>query len=165
MNVLNCLIDCVSLVYIYECMHKEGIYIFWLANTNMHAQSGSSIFQVKVCCLFGVIQVIWKEFPCHGVIMKFIVCPLQTSINYVYVSLWYTCGMGSMVILHCTLGNDVQTLGTPLPCSICGDFIIFRQMQGSFCICTQPMRDDITVTSTLIGWAGTQNDPWDEQIT
>ena len=33
-------------------------------------------------------------------------------------------------------------------------------MQESFYVCTQPMRDDVTfVTSSLIGWAHTQNDP------
>ena len=32
--------------------------------------------------------------------------------------------------------------------------------QGSLCACVQPMRDDVTVvTSSLIGWAHTQNGP------
>ena len=31
--------------------------------------------------------------------------------------------------------------------------------QGSFCECTQPMRRCYIVTSSLIGWAHTQNDP------
>ena len=33
-------------------------------------------------------------------------------------------------------------------------------IQGSFCVCTQPVRDVTTVTSSLIGWAHTQNDPF-----
>ena len=33
------------------------------------------------------------------------------------------------------------------------------QQQGSFCVWAQPKRDDVT-TSSLIGWAHTQNDPW-----
>ena len=32
-------------------------------------------------------------------------------------------------------------------------------MQGSFCICAQLMRDD-NVTSSLIGWVHTRNEPW-----
>ena len=36
-------------------------------------------------------------------------------------------------------------------------------MQGSFCVCNQPVRDDVCnniVTSSLTGWAHTQNGIW-----
>ena len=40
-------------------------------------------------------------------------------------------------------------------------FLLIQQteLQGSFCMCAQPMRRCYNVTS-LIGWAHTQNDPW-----
>ena len=31
--------------------------------------------------------------------------------------------------------------------------------QGSFWVWAQPVRDDVTLTSSLVGWAHTQNDP------
>ena len=41
--------------------------------------------------------------------------------------------------------------------------LAFRlKSQGSFCVCAQPMGDN--VTSSLIGWALTQNDPWKPSI-
>ena len=36
---------------------------------------------------------------------------------------------------------------------------ITRTIQGSYCVCTLPMGDDVTLSS-LIGWAHSQNDPW-----
>ena len=44
---------------------------------------------------------------------------------------------------------------------ICCNSYKYPMIQGSFCVCTQPMRDDVTnVTSPPIGWIQTQNDPW-----
>ena len=34
------------------------------------------------------------------------------------------------------------------------------ELQGSFCVCAQPMRNGITITPSLIGWAHTKNNPW-----
>ena len=46
-------------------------------------------------------------------------------------------------------------------CSMCANFNAFvdTYIQGSFCVCAQPMRDDVT-KSSLIGWAHAQDDPW-----
>ena len=48
---------------------------------------------------------------------------------------------------------------TTLHCNVISHWLgtYKKWSQGSFCGCTQPMRDD--ATSSLIGWAHTQNDP------
>ena len=45
-------------------------------------------------------------------------------------------------------------------CITLSRFFLNICFQGPFCACSQPMRDEVnTVTSSLIDWAHTQNDP------
>ena len=71
-----------------------------------------------------------------------------------------TCCLGSMYLLQSLTANHSKS-------DIKGGDIALKLMLGSFCVCAQPMRNDVTfVTSCLIGWAHTQNDPcwWNESL-
>ena len=76
-------------------------------------------------------------------------------------STWYNSWCHQMetfsVLLALCAGNSSVTSEFPSQRPMTRSFDV---LQWPFCVCTQLMRDDVTfVTSSLIGWAHTQNDP------